>query len=166
MASFKKCFIRSAQDVYDKFFHVKSDSDWKKRRPGAYKILIVTVALAVYTTIFPDSILVKPIASIICIVFFIICGMALVRYVNDGGNTEVSRYIPGQERAQGKEEVLKSSEPPFWEHSAGAYYEEEEEEQEEQEEQEEDPVPVKKEDPKYNPVIGEVIFGVPFDPRS
>lgn len=158
MASFKKCFIRSAQDVYDKFFHVKSDSDGKKRRPGAYKILIVTVALAVYTTIFPDSILVKPIASIICIVFFIICGMALVRYVNDGGNTEIPKYVPKQERIQ--EEVSESVESPFWEQSADVYFEEG---------QEDVPAPAKtqeEEDSKYNPVVSEVIFGLPFDPRA
>lgn len=160
MASFKKCFVQSARDVYNKLFPVVTDSAGKRRCPRARKMLIVAAGLAAYTTISPDTILAKPIAIAICLTFFVICGMAFVRYVNDGGNTEVSRYTPGQKRAQGKEEVLRSSEPPFWEHSAGAYYEEEEEEQEE------DPAPVKKEDPKYNPVISEVIFGVPFDPRS
>lgn len=161
MASFKKHFVQSAQDIYDKFVPngVVTSSDGKERRPGLRKILIVVAVLAVYTTIFPDSILAKPLASVVCITFFILCGMAFVRSSRETGVPGVSQYIPG-------ENIQESDEMPSWaQPSSVLCYEEDA-----QEEQEDEPAaikPKKKEaEEKYNPAVSEAIFGLPFDPRS
>lgn len=159
MASFKKHFVQSAQDIYDKFVPngVVIGSDGKERRPGLRKILMVFAALAVYTTIVPDSILAKPMASIVCITFFILCGMAFVRSSREAGTPGVPQYIPGGKNQENDEVTsLVQSEP--------VYYSEDEEE----ENQEDEPATTKpeKEEDKYNPAVSEAIFGLPFDPRS
>ena len=159
MASFKKHFVQSAQDIYDKFVPngVVIGSDGKERRPGLRKILMVVAALAVYTTIVPDSILAKPMASIVCITFFILCSMAFVRSSREAGTPGVPQYIPGGKNQENDEVTsLVQSEP--------VYYGEDEEE----ENQEDEPATTKpeKEEDKYNPAVSEAIFGLPFDPRS
>lgn len=160
MASFKKHFVQSAQDIYDKFVPngVVTGPDGKERRPGLRKFLLVVAALAVYTTIVPNSILAKPMASVVCITFFILCGMAFVRSSREAGTPGVPQYIPG-EKAQENDEM------PSWAQPSSVYYGEEET----QEEQENAPAAIKTkedDDEKYNPAVSEAIFGLPFDPRS
>lgn len=161
MASFKKHFVQSAQDIYDKIVPngVVTGPDGRERRPGLRKFLLVVAALAVYTTIFPDSILAKPMASAVCITFFILCGMAFVRSSRETGTPGISQYIPG-------ENTQENDEMPSWVQPSSVYYDEEDT----QEEQEDEPAtikPKKKEaEEKYNPAVSEAIFGLPFDPRS
>lgn len=159
MASFKKHFVQSAQDIYDKFVPngVVIGSDGKERRPGLRKILMVVAALAVYTTIVPDSILAKPMASIVCITFFILCGMAFMRSSREAGTPGVPQYIPGEKKQENDEVTsLVQTEPVHYG---------EDEEDENQEDESVATKSEKEEEDRYNPAVSEAIFGLPFDPR-
>lgn len=91
-----KYFSSSVQILYDKIVPngVVIGKDGHVKRPGLHLFLLICVVVIILTSIFPtpfDDFL----ASLLCALFFIVCGMSLVRYVRDGvGKNNTSSAYP------------------------------------------------------------------------